>query len=235
MRVPFKATLVTAICVCILLGLGAWQVQRLHWKNAIIVDLEKSYDAGRNTPLTAEALAAADADPHSFAYGTIAGHFIKDKAVLLGPRVHEGRSGYNLLLPLKIADGTIIVDTGWVSDLWNDTLEERLATLPREVSVRGLVRHPDYSSMASKNSPENNLWFRADPPEIATAKDIPDAHAVLLFADRIDPALQDVVPHEEKFLPRNKHMQYALFWFAMAAVLAAIYGIYVAGINKRAA
>ena len=237
MRIPLKETLIAGTCVAILCGMGVWQVQRLQWKNHIIAELQESYTAGKDHKIADDVLAAVNKHNRDFAYGTIEGHLLKDKAILLGPRMLDGRSGYNLLIPMELPDnnGTLIVDTGWVSDLWNDTLEERLATLPLDVTVRGLVRYPDYSSLASNNSPENDLWFRADPLEIAKAKDLKDTHAVLLFADNIDPPLQDVSPHAEKFLPRNKHMQYALFWFAMAAAMAGVYGFYVAGLNKKRA
>ena len=233
MRIPAKETFIAGACVAILCGLGTWQVQRLHWKNHIIAELEESYTR-KDQKLTVDLLAAVNKHNRDFAYGTIEGHLLKDKAILLGPRVLDGRSGYNLLIPLELKDnGTLIVDTGWVSDLWQDTREERLATLPLDVTVRGLVRYPDYSSLASNNSPENDLWFRADPLEIAKAKDLDNPHAVLLFADHIDPPLQDVSLHEEKFLPRNKHMQYALFWYAMAAAMAGVYAFYVYGLNKK--
>jgi surfeit locus 1 family protein len=233
MRIPAKETLIAGACVAILCGMGTWQVQRLHWKNHIIAELEESYTR-KDQQLTVDLLAAVNKKNRDFAYGTIQGHLLKDKAILLGPRVLDGRSGYNLLIPLELHNnGTLIVDTGWVSDLWNDTRDERLATLPMDVTVRGLVRYPDYSAMASNNSPENDLWFRADPLEIAKAKDLDKPHAVLLFADHIDPPLQDVFPHEEKFLPRNKHMQYALFWYSMAAAMLGVYGFYVYGLNKK--
>lgn len=235
MRIPFKETLITGICVAILLTLGSWQMHRLEWKNRIIAELEQSYERGKNQDLAEGMIGEVNSGDDDFAYGALQGHLLKDKAILLGPRVLDGRSGYNLLIPLEFRGGVVIVDTGWVSDLWNDTLEERLATLPLDVNVRGLVRHPDYSSLTSKNSPENELWFRADPGEIAKAKEIDNALSVLLYADHIDPPLQDVLPHEEKFLPRNKHLQYALFWYAMAAVMLGVYGFYVAGLNKKPA
>lgn len=232
MRIPFKETMMTGVCVAILCGLGTWQVQRLHWKNDIIAGLEQSYKEGARADLSAH-LKDIESGARDYAYGTIHGRFLKDKAVLLGPRVRDGRSGYNLLVPLQTdKHETIIVDTGWVSDMWNDTLDERLATLPLNVSVRGLAREPDYSSLTSKNSPENNLWFRADPQEIAVAKEIDTVSPALLFADSIDPPLQDVIANDEHWLPRNKHEQYAMFWYALAIVMLAVYGFYVRSYNR---
>jgi surfeit locus 1 family protein len=229
MRVPFKETLMTGICVSILCGLGTWQVQRLHWKNEIISGLEDSYSKGRTQELSRDMLVHADSGKDVFAYGHARGHFLRDKAVLVGPRIVDGRSGYYLLVPMTM-DGDsrpLIVNTGWVSDMWNDTLDERLALLPADVTVRGLVRHPDWSSFTSKNSPANNLWFRPDPVEIAMAKDLKNPYGIILYADQIDPPLQDVIANEDHWLPRNKHLQYALFWYALALAMLGVYGFYV--------
>lgn len=233
MKLPLKETIMTGVCVAILGTLGTWQVQRMHWKDAIIADLEASYTRGAHEKLTQATLDVVERDEHGFAYGTLQGHLLKDKAILLGPRVNEGRSGYNLLIPLETKDKVLIVDTGWVSDLWNDTLEDRLGAMPQDVTVRGLARKPDFSSMTSKNSPENNLWFSTNTGEIATAKEIENISAAVLYADHIDPPLQDVLPHEEKWLPRNKHLQYAIFWYAMGLVMLGVYGFYVFGLNKK--
>lgn len=229
MRVPFKETLMTGICVAILCGLGTWQIQRLHWKNDIIADLERSYAKGDRQDLSQTIRSDVDSGKDAFGYGSVQGHFLRDKAVLVGPRILDGRSGYYLLVPMTMDDDArpLFVNTGWVSDMWNDTLDERLALLPAEVSVRGLIRHPDWSSFTSKNSPANDLWFRPDPIEIAAAKDLKNPYGIILYADRIDPPLQDVVANEERWLPRNKHLQYALFWYALALAMLGVYGFYV--------
>lgn len=225
MSFPLKETLIAGSCVAILCTLGTWQVQRLHWKNDITTKLQAQYAQGGKT-LRADDLSAIEAG--SFVYGSVNGQPLKDKAVLLGPRILDGRSGYHLLLPVETTNGNvIIVNTGWVGALWSDTLDERLGTLPPTISARGIVRHPDWSSFASKNSPANDLWFRADVAEIAHARDIGSVFPVILYADKIEPELADVIVHEEQWLPRNKHLQYALFWYALGVVMACVYGVYI--------
>lgn len=225
-------TIITFICVAILVALGTWQVQRLQWKNHIIADLEQSYT--NNQDLAKSKLGEVDRGNDMFAYGSVHGRLLRDKAVLVGPRILDGRSGYHLLIPVMVDEQTrpLFVNAGWVSDMWNDTLDERLALLPAEVTVRGLARYPDWSSFTSNNSPANDLWFRPDPLEIAKAKDLPNPYRILLYADKIDPPLQDVTANEEHWLPRNKHLQYALFWYALALAMLGVYGFYAAGRNR---
>lgn len=238
MRVPLKETLIAGTCVAILCGLGTWQVQRLHWKDGIIERLNAKYDAAAKAPLLDDkdlALLAMEKDPMD--YGTIEARLLRDQSVLLGPRMEGGRSGFHLLVPAVTDNGrTLIVNAGWVNDLWQDNREDRMATLPGEpVTLRGILHKPDWSSMASKNSPANDMWFRADVNEIAAAKGLKDPYPFILYADHAAPELYDVKLHEERWLPRNKHLQYALFWYALGMVMLGVYGFYVFGINKKSA
>jgi surfeit locus 1 family protein len=233
MKLPLGPTVMTVCCVGILASLGTWQVQRMHWKNGIIAKLNASYE--KSSPISEAQLAEWSLQKDPLGYGSIQGRLQRNKSILLGPRTDDGRVGYHLLVPLDLEDGrTIIVNAGWVSDLWKDNTEDRLALLPMEpVTAQGVVHRPDWSSFASKNSPANDMWFRGDIAEIAKAKDIAGPYPFVLYADNINPDLPDVEPHEERWLPRNKHSQYAMFWYALGVVMIAVYGFYVAGLNKK--
>jgi len=236
-RLPPRETFITFCGVAILVCLGTWQVQRLEWKNDIIAKLNTGYDAGVRADNTSEAaLAAWSLEDAPIGYAALDGRFLRENAILLGPRTHDGRVGYHLLIPLQVQDRTLIVNAGWVDELWKDDTESRLAGLPMEtVTVKGAIHKPDWSSFASKNSPANNMWFRADLEEIAREKELENIYPFALYAHSIAPALHDVIPHAERWLPRNKHLQYALFWYAMAGALLGVYGFYVAGYNKKKA
>ncbi len=236
MKLPLGPTLMTVCGVAILCGLGTWQMKRLEWKTAIIEKLNAGYDSAQaNEDFTQAQLADWSLQENPLGYGAASGRLLRDKAILLGPRTEDGRVGYHLLVPVAMDEGkSLIVNAGWVSDLWKDDTEEHLAGLPvQEVRVKGVIHKPDWSSMASKNSPANDMWFRADIKEIAAAKDIPAPYPFILYADSLNPPLTDVEPHAQRWLPRNKHLQYALFWYAMAAALLGVYGFYIAGLAKK--
>ncbi len=240
MRLPWGATIATSCGVAILIGLGTWQVHRLHWKEEIIQRLSSGYEmAGRAQPLPPAQLETLSQDNNPIAYGMVKGRLERDKAILLGGRIHDGRPGYSLLIPMDI-DGArpLIVNAGWVDILWSDNTEDRLNEIPsvgEEVIVSGILRKPDWSSFASRNSPENDIWFRADIDQIAAAKGIENPYPYILYADHTEPAFTGVLLQEEQWLPRNKHLQYALFWYALAICLAGVYGFYVREWNKKKA
>ncbi len=234
MKLPLGPTVMTVCGVGILAALGTWQVQRLHWKNDIIAKLNAGYE--KAAPIDEPLLAQWSLEKEPLGYGTISGRLQRNKSILLGPRTDgDGRAGYHLLVPVELDNGkTLIVNAGWVSEMWKDNTEDRLALLPMEpVTASGVVHKPDWSSFASKNAPAADMWFRADITEIAGAKDVESPYPFILYADKINPALTDVEPHEERWLPRNKHAQYAMFWYALGVVMLAVYGFYIHGLDKE--
>lgn len=233
MKIPVGPTVMTVCCVGILAALGTWQVQRMHWKEGIIAKLNAGYD--KPSSIHDVQLGAWSVQKDPLGYGSISGRLQRNKSILLGPRTEDGRVGYHLLIPVQLENGkTLIVNAGWVSEMWKDNTEDRFALLPMEpVTAKGVVHKPDWSSFASKNSPSNDMWFRADIAEIAKAKEIAEPYPFILYADKITPDFPDVEPHEERWLPRNKHAQYAMFWYALGVVMLTVYGFYVAGLNKQ--
>lgn len=230
-RPPIVQTIIALIGVTILIALGTWQLQRLQWKTDMIAALEKDYSAaegGNAASLSLSRLAALANEKQPMAVGRVRGHFMREAALLLGPVPDDGRIGYHLLIPLAIDNGgTIIVNAGWVDAIWKDDLQSRIVLLPQEaVNVTGILRKPDWNSFTSKNSPANDMWFRAEIEQIAQTKAITNAYPFLIYASDVSPVLHDVKPLEGHWLPRNKHFQYALFWFGMAATLIAVYGFY---------
>lgn len=238
MRLPFKETITTVVCVVILCGLGTWQLQRLQWKNHIVQTLQTAYATqDQDTLLSPDVLETLANTDNPIAYGRVEGTLLRDKALLLGPRTQNGKAGYHLIIPLQTPQNhVLLVNVGWVSELWKDTFEDRMASMPHDlVHIKGLLRKADWSSFSSKNSPGNDLWFRADIGEISKAKNLENTYPFLLYTDSSTPELIDVTLHEKGWLPRNKHMQYAFFWFAMAVAMLGVYGFYIVGAGKKKA
>jgi len=234
MKLPLGQTLVATAGIIILCSLGTWQIQRMEWKQGLIAKLEADYKAGEENRalfIPDSRLQELATEKQPVAYGTLEGRLLRNSSVLLGPRILDGKMGYNLILPLQMQGGKIILaNLGWVDQLWKDNTEERLAFLPAQnVTVRGVIRKPDWSSFASRNSPASDMWFRADIDEISRVKGFTVSYPFMIYAEDVNPPLHDVAPSGEHWLPRNKHLQYAIFWFAMAATLLVVFGFYVKG------
>lgn len=203
------------MCFSILAGLGTWQVKRLHWKDTIIAQLDEAYSKDTNTP--------PDFDK-DFSYGQVEGTFLAKKTILIGPRTRNGQVGKDVLVPIIMNDQTgLIVNLGWVPDGW-DKQDLPIHHLDQKnIRFEGLTRKPDWNMFTSGNVPQQDLWFRPDINEIAKAKDLKNPLPVMLYAYTASYKMDATLPNHEKWYPRNKHLQYALFWYSMAAVLTAIY------------
>ncbi len=204
-----------------LLALGTWQYQRLHWKNGIITALEEQYTflPQKSATLTRSRIETALAgDPNPFLADKVSGPLLREKAVFVGPRPLNNQIGYDVVVPVEMGDGLLLVNLGWVDQDRKDML-----SLPRRIVAGGVARKPDYSSFASQNSPENNLWFRTDVAQIAAAKDLPPLPPLVLYVQ--DKLVPDITPHDAHWLPRNKHRQYMFFWFGMACAWVAVFAL----------
>lgn len=224
MKFPIWASLFTLIGVIILLGLGTWQVQRLNWKNDIIAKLDAAYDAEDGQKLDFSTASNSD-----FSYGEVMGHFEDDKTIALGPKTMNGKVGYDVLVPLILSgERSLIINLGWT----NQPLESvpvKQAAGKGLVKISGLTRKPDWNSFTSENAPEKDLWFRADIDEIAEHHDLPTPYPFILYAEK---ANKPVVMEQVRWYPRNKHFQYAVFWYVMAAALVVVFSLRFFGKNK---
>lgn len=218
MKLSVWATVFTLIGIAILITLGTWQIQRLQWKNTIIAQLDSAYNNTRDAKLD-----LVQAEQQDFSFGHITGMFMPERAILLGPKTKDGTVGKDLIVPVRIdKKRDLLVNFGW-------TEARELGALPihhaqgKPITISGLTRKPDWNSFTSNNSPEHDLWFKADINQIADAKDLKSPYPFLLYAETASYKFDSAFPNNERWYPRNKHMQYALFWYTMALALAAVY------------
>lgn len=214
--------IITAIIVlaafCTLISLGLWQKDRLAWKESILADIAV-FEA------TDPALTPLDLsqgyDGVRFRRGRIEGHFTAAAPVFVGPRTHDGQSGYHVLTPFRTTGGTvIIVNHGWIPA----EMKGNLPPLPDSAWIAGHLREADKSSMTPTNQLQAGLWYWPDPDELAEFYDT-DVYSALFYLETAQnmpetyPVAFDGLPK-----PRNKHAQYMTFWFGMAGLLLVLYG-----------
>lgn len=227
------AGLLTLTGVGILCGLGTWQVQRLEWKQGIIARLDDARARPQN--FTFAELQALDTQPLPLAYGSVRGTLLSQKEILVGPKTNEdGDIGYELVTPLKISGGTVLVDRGWIDEGARDPAQRTHLKASGPVTFSGIARRPDYNRFTSGNNPAGDLWFKIDVAQIAAAKNLGATAPLVLYAETADRKFDGARMNPPGWAPRNNHRQYAIFWFSMAAVLAAFYIVFQIR-NKKAA
>ena len=219
-------TVFTVPGVLILIGLGIWQLQRLHWKEGLIAQRDAAVAAAPITPPRTLGEARGDQFRHIAAEGT----FRNDKELFLAASSEGGGSGYQVLTPLQMTDGrTMFVNRGFIPLELKERTKRQAGEPSGIVRIAGLLRVPPAekpSFFLPDNRPDLNLWFWVDLPAMARADGIADPVPFYIDADKTpNPGgwPQGGVTRLE--LP-NDHLQYAITWFSLAVALVVIYVLY---------
>jgi surfeit locus 1 family protein len=225
-RLPWP-TLITVPALIVLIAFGTWQVQRLHWKEALIAE--------REARLAAPLLDIADIRDMRPALEhrriRAAGTFLHDREMLLVARSLRGRVGVRVVTPLVLPGGdAVLVDRGWVPRDRIDPASRAGGQTPAPAEIIGILRAGGRpSSWTPDNQPQEDVWHFIDIPAMAARSGL---QHVRDFAILAGPAPNPGgFPVGTRFAVEisNNHLQYAVTWYALAAVLAAIYLIYHLG------
>ena len=212
-----------AVGVAILLALGAWQVQRLGDKRALIAEIETRL-AADPVPVPPDPDRARDRLLRVTATGRIG----TDELHVL-TSLRPWGAGYRIVSPMTQADGRrILVDLGYVPQEMKDPAARPPASRgdpagPPE-TVTGLLHWPaEADGYTPEPDPDRNIWFARDVDAMARAL---GTEPVLLIAES----------HQRPDWPRpappgadlpNRHLEYAITWFGLAAAWAAMTVLFV--------
>lgn len=222
---PLWATVFTGIGVVLLCSLGVWQLQRLHWKTALLDTMaaETAQDP-MAFELMRDALSRLEKEGRASVRGFAEGAYLHGHAIALGPRTRDGQPGYHIITPFETLDNTVIlVNRGWVPLSMKET---GYATPDGGTIITGTARLPQAPSrFVPRNDPAKEAWYRLDPATIAAAKGLQDVSPYVLYLDEED--VPGAYPKADALTiqPPNNHLHYAVFWFSMAGVLLIIYGL----------
>jgi surfeit locus 1 family protein len=230
LKALFWPALFTLAAGAILIGLGLWQLERLHWKEALVAQI----DARSTMPplaLPPEAnwprLVPEDYD---YRHVEVEGTFEHDKEALVfhGPGFSRKgllSPGYLVLTPLRLASGgVVIVNRGFVPESLKDKSTRIEGEIAGPVKVTGLMRPPEPRNLFTPaDDPAAGRYFTRDPALIAAAFSLTEAAPFSIDAD--DTPMPGGWPKgatTEIAIPNN-HLSYALTWFGLAFGLFAVF------------
>jgi surfeit locus 1 family protein len=228
--VALSALVLAALAV--LLGLGFWQLKRLHWKEGLIAQIEARTRAEPITLEDAEALAREGRDP-SYYRVKAQGRFHHAKELYLYA-LSDGKPGWHVITPLETADGEmVLVDRGFVPDALKDPSSRPQGQIEKVTTVIGIVRAPEKQELFTPdNEPNADRWFWRDLRAMSRSL-FPDGTVGVapFFLEADDTPMQGGWPQggQTRLDIPNNHLQYAITWFLLAAGLLVIYVIYVRG------
>ena len=230
----WRGLLIPAVLLfAVLVGLGAWQIQRKAWKEGLIAVLNErlaappsalplpgmwpGLDQARDEYRRVKFSAAFDHGREALVYAA-ASAFRPDVS---GP-------GYWVFTPAHLAaGGVVMVNRGFVPEAKREIATRAAGEIAGPVEIVGVMRWPERREwFSSADSPNSNLWFTRDPRAIAAAKGLPAVAP--FYVEQESPIPPGGVPQPGKLVPklRNEHLQYALTWFGLASVLVVAFGVW---------
>jgi len=158
---------------------------------------------------------------------TAEGAFLHEGEILRIAPGPTGGSGFEVLTPLRQADGRVIfVDRGFVPTALKEPAKRAAGELAGIVRVTGLLRTPPQgkpSWFLPDNRPEQNFWFWIDLPAMAAADRLSEFAPFYIAADATpNPGGWPKGQGTAEPLP-NDHLQYAITWFSLAVAAIVIY------------
>ena len=215
--------LIGGIGVPILLGLGAWQVQRMAEKQ-LLIDAVEARMANDPVELPDQVVPERDRLLRVAVKGRLGRREIH---VLTSLKPHG--PGFRIVTPMEIApDGhqvtrRIMVDLGYVPERMKSIFDRggtvRLQKRLFHDKVVGFVYWPDeVDGYTPEPDEERRIWFARD---VAAMAEKLETEPVLIVAE-IHPDGNVPLPQPPAANLPNKHLEYALTWFGLAAIWAAM-------------
>jgi surfeit locus 1 family protein len=216
--------LLSAVLACAgFAALGVWQVHRLAWKEALIAHVDREL---RSDPVPLPPRAdwpALRREHDEYRRLRVEGRFAYEREVLVRATTALG-AGYWVITPLQLADGAwLLVNRGFVNPEMRGHVPHGE---PRQALV-GLLRFSEPGgSVLQSNEPAQGRWYSRDVQAIAAAQRLDGVVAPFFLDEQATPATARSWPRAGLTVIEfpNDHLQYALTWFALAAMAAAAIG-----------
>jgi surfeit locus 1 family protein len=230
-RFPWAALLCAAVGFAVLAGLGTWQLQRLAWKEALIaaIDQRTHSTPAKLAGIERQFAGTGDVDYQPLELRGTFDH-TRERHFFA---THEGRSGFFVYTPLKLADGrAVFVNRGFVPYDRKEPATRPQGQLEGTIAITGLARNPlaaKPSSVLPDNEPEKNIFYWKDREGMARSAGLDPAALLPFFIDAgpgPNPGGLPVGGVTIVDLPNN-HLQYAVTWYGLAAALAGVLGVWL--------
>jgi surfeit locus 1 family protein len=218
------------LAFAVLIGLGVWQIQRKAWKESLIALLTERLAAPAGALPAPGTWPRLDQQADEYRRVKFTGAFDDSReafvfAAATAFRPDVSGPGYWVFVPARLADGSVVmVNRGFVPDSRQDPKSRPGGELSGPIDIVGAMRWPDTRYWFTPNDdPAHNLWFARDPRAIAAAKNI--GPVAPFYVEQETPVPPGGLPQPGKLvvsLPDN-HLQYAITWFGLAAVLAGVF------------
>jgi surfeit locus 1 family protein len=224
LRPALLPTAVLVVGLPVLAGLGLWQLGRAAQKQALV----EAHAARTGEPPIPLGRLSGPWEGLRARPVIATGRYDLEHQLLLDNRTHQGRAGYHVITPLRLAGGgAVAVNRGWVPVGDSRAHRPPLPGPDGEITLHATIALPPERGVrlgSAEEAPGGGAQViqRIDLPAVETHLGYPLLPIVLL----LDPQEGDgFVRHWRPVhgIGPDGHLAYALQWFAIAAVLLVTY------------
>ena len=214
-------TLATVLGIAVFVAAGNWQRGRMDEKARLGAQLEA---AQRSTPVALPAR-VDDWNAWRFRPVRVTGVFDAARQFLVDNQVHAGVVGYDVVTPLVLADGRVVlVDRGFVAGGRTRAALPQVPPPAGTVDVRGRVNVPPsrYVELA-RAAPEGPVWQHLDPRRF---KETTGIDVLPIVVEATAPTGGDDALLRDRPAPDvgiERHWIYMLQWYSFAALAAGLW------------
>lgn len=206
-------------------ALGIWQLQRAEEKAVFLERIEQAREASPREigSVTEVDRLAEDSREPVYVRARLAGRYLHERQFLLDNQIAEGRAGFEVLTPLVIEGGVVIVNRGWHpmgrdrSDLPAVSVDGERRTV---TGVLGPFPGAGIEVAPSTGAGWPRLVQYPDPADLRGMLDRPVAPLML----RLDPGESDGYRRDwdPDIMGPRRHYGYAAQWFALALTVIVV-------------
>ncbi len=223
--------LAVALVFAILSAFGTWQMQRRTWKEALLRTIaERQHLPPATTSDVRRLKCLPDGgvdDPCDFRPVMLTGRISDAPPVHIFisiPRQPNGLqgNGYWVFRHFSPSSGDTAL---WVNTGFVPAEQKSMAVVPSgDITLSGILRRAERRGRFSgANDKKNNIYFVRDPAEFPFAPSIETSY----YVDMTGPVPTSGVPYPMagKLVISNRHLEYALTWYGLAATWLTISGV----------
>ena len=218
--------IVALVVLGILMSLGTWQLQRKAWKDQLLADMATRMAA----PPVDIGLGIFNIGAEKALAWTkvrLTGRFRHDKERFW---FADGRlgSGFHVFTPFEVAANQVVwIDRGYIPAALKDPTARAMGQIPGEVTITGIVHiSGEKNSFTPGNDVAGNVWFWRDLPTLQASAFVAEVIAAPVMVDDMLKAAPGGWPEgglEQLPQPHNRHLEYAVTWYGLAATLIGVF------------
>ncbi len=233
-----------------LIALGNWQWSRMHWKQGLLRDLEQATAAAPKPlqSLVNASSTARDNDPATLRFRrvTVSGVFEHEHEMHVWSPLQSG-PGWSVVTPMRLSPAMaeqvgaarLLVIRGTVPAARKLANTRATGQPDGPQTVTGRIRADRPNTWANQPNIKKNEWFTRDVERMAAhIRTAPGAVGrVLPFFVELEHQIGGRTapePNLKALTLSNRHFEYAMTWWGLAATLIGVFATFVWGRRREA-